>query len=536
MPVSCRICHKEFPNLISSTHLKTHNMSTADYKTRYGSDSLASPEYRQKRSLANKGKNNPNYGNRMSQESRQKISEKTQGRVPWNKGKQLEDTTTHKAAAALREERYRTGELKRKPHNCSQETRNKISQSIKKYAATHSDELKKRAAKSLETKKRKGYDLAFFRGRQHTKEAKEKMAAAARRANQNKTQNANAKSYDNAALAECTILQLEKNVVQLQCNKCDHIFTRTRQYLNATEKFSTDLCEVCYPRQHQYSAVEQEIAEYIESFGITIERNTRRHLSSKKEIDIFVPEKNLGIEVNGVYWHSQKVLESNGLSHLKDFEKYKDAQTNEITLITVYDMEWASKKEIVKSRLAGFLGFNKSIGARKCSIHEITSKRANTFLNQHHLQGSGRSNIRLGLYESDELVSVMTFSKENISRKISGWEINRFCHKTGITVAGGASKLFKYFIENYRPEEVISYSDNRWGDGLVYSNLNMEQVSVTPPNYWYFQPNDSKLRHRYALRKNQDDDQSLTEWQNRQQQGWNRIWDCGNTKWVWKRS
>jgi chromatin segregation and condensation protein Rec8/ScpA/Scc1 (kleisin family) len=135
MPVSCCICHKEFPNLITSTHLKTHNMSTADYKNMYGDDSLASPEYRKKRSMAYKGENNPNYGNKMRVESRKQISEKTKGREPWNKGKKIEDTSAYKEAAIRREERYQSGELERKTHDYSIETRNKISQSIKEYAA-----------------------------------------------------------------------------------------------------------------------------------------------------------------------------------------------------------------------------------------------------------------------------------------------------------------------------------------------------------------------------------------------------------------
>jgi hypothetical protein len=35
------------------------------------------------------------------------------------------------------------------------------------------------------------------------------------------------------------------------------------------------------------------------------------------------------------------------------------------------------------------------------------------------------------------------------------------------------------------------------------------------------------------LRKNPNDDPSLTEWENRKNQGWNRIWDCGHSKWTW---
>ena len=39
-----------------------------------------------------------------------------------------------------------------------------------------------------------------------------------------------------------------------------------------------------------------------------------------------------------------------------------------------------------------------------------------------------------------------------------------------------------------------------------------------------------KRLHRFTLRKNINDDPSLTEWENRVKQGYDRIWDCGSAK------
>jgi hypothetical protein len=129
----------------------------------------------------------------------------------------------------------------------------------------------------------------------------------------------------------------------------------------------------------------------------------------------------------------------------------------------------------------------------------------------------------------------MTFSKSNISRKISGWEINRFCNKIETTVVGGASRLFKQFIKDHDPAEVISYADSRWSDGDLYKTLKFEYVKQTSPNYWYFLPNEVRRIHRYALRKPEGADREITEKELRSNQGYHRIWDCGNTKWIWKK-
>lgn len=506
-------------------------MTSAEYKKQYGSYSLASEEYRQQRSKQASGENNPNYGNKLSDKSKQRISENRKGSSPWNKGKRFQNTEIQKAAAQKREQRYLSGELERKTHNYTQEMREKVSVSVKKYAQNNQQEVKLRAQKALNTKRNMGYDLGFFRGKSHSDAAREKISAASKKANLQKTKESHKKAQKNAELANCTIKKFDANIVFLECNTCNHSFTRTRQYLTATKKFKKDVCEVCYPRQYKTSMVEFEIAEYLHNLGVNIVQNTRTVLPSKKEIDIYVPESAIGIEVNGVYWHSQLVLESNGHSAKKDYEKYLEATENNIKLITVYDLEWTEKQDIVKSRIAGFFGKNKRMGARQCELKEISSTVANNFLRKNHLQGSGRSNVRYGLFYSGKLVSVMTFSKENISRKINCWEINRFCNLLGCTVIGGASKMFNYFMKHYNPHRIISYSDNRWGDGALYTHLGMTKISNTPPNYWYFQANDTKLYHRYALRKTKSDNPSLTEWENRKLQNWNRVWDCGNTKW-----
>jgi len=511
--------------------LKGHEISSAEYKEKYGKTSLASDEYREKRSQMAAGKNNTNYGKKHTLESRKKMSTKQKGKTPWNKGKKFHNTDMQKQAAINREQRYASGEMQRTLHDYSDSMRKKVSDSVIAYANANPEKMSDRANKAIATKIARGDDIAFFRGRTHTDATKEKISTSSKLSGLKKTADSVAKAYNNAEIANCTIRDLNNRVVDLTCNSCHAMFSRTRQYLTASGKFKKNMCEVCYPRNYKTSKVEQEIADYVSGLGLTIIQNTRRVLNSKKEIDIYVPEKNLAIEVNGTYWHSQILLESNGYSKLRDSEKYKEAVEQSITMISIYDAEWIEKGDIVRSRLAGFAGKSKTIGGRKCQLREISSKEANTFLNQNHLQGSGRSNARYGLYYNNALVSVMTFSKENISRKIKGWEINRYCNKLNTTVQGGASKLFKRFCNDHSPEEVISYSDNRWGNGSVYSRLGFAPLSQTPPNYWYFQANDTKMYHRYTLRKSATDDQELTEWQNRQQQGWNRIWDCGNTKW-----
>lgn len=531
MSVVCLICQKLFDNMITSTHLATHNIKTKDYVERFGKEALTSEQYRKSRSGATTGALNPNYKNTWTEEMKQQLSISKKGSVPWNKGKKLNDTDQYKQAAAKREERYKSGELQRATIVHSEETREKIATKIKEYAKNNHQELSDRAKKALITKKEKGVDLAFFRGRKHSTEAKEKIAKNSRLTNALKSKNAEQKVLEKINLANLSLLNsYYDEILKLKCNVCTTEFEHTHQLFH-NSKFKIEICRVCFPRTITRSRGEKELFEFIKDLCPDAMANHRNLI--RGEVDIFIPSQKLSIEYNGLYWHSELVLVDNGYDKCKDYKKYTSLQEKGIRCVTIFEDEWNQKQQIVKSRLIHILGKNNNrIFARKCIVRKIDTKTASSFCNLYHLQGKGRSNVRLGLYHGDQLVAVMTFSTSNLSRKVTSWELNRYCTNDSVIV-GGASKLFQAFVREINPETVVSYADSRWSQGNLYKNIGFELRGNTSPNYWYFRPNEEKRIHRFSLRKNPSDQQDLTEWQNRQAQGWNRIWDCGNSKWVW---
>jgi hypothetical protein len=139
------------------------------------------------------------------------------------------------------------------------------------------------------------------------------------------------------------------------------------------------------------------------------------------------------------------------------------------------------------------------------------------------------------------LVSVMGFGQLRKSLgqtpKENHYEMLRFCNKLNTSVVGGASKLFKYFIKNYEPREVISYADRSWSNGSLYETLGFNMVSETKPNYYYI---IKKVRYnRYNFRKDKlvsdGYDKDLTEKQIMINRGINRIYDSGSLKYVYNK-
>lgn len=173
--------------------------------------------------------------------------------------------------------------------------------------------------------------------------------------------------------------------------------------------------------------------------------------------------------------------------------------------------------------------------ARKCKVKIISAETAKRFIEENHIQGQVPASIRLGLYKDNVLLSVMTFGnlrKSLGSTAQSGhYEMYRFCNKLNTVVIGGASKLLKFFIDNYQPTEIISYADRRWSDGNLYKTLGFVQVKASPPNFWYVKGDTREHRFGYTQKRLIEltgEELPLEEMLTRL--GLLRIYDCGSFK------
>lgn len=293
-------------------------------------------------------------------------------------------------------------------------------------------------------------------------------------------------------------------------------------------------CLVCRPHNRFKSQIESDVIDFLKSIGIQCKQHDRSILDGN-EIDILIDDKKIGIECDGIIWHSELFGKKDKQYHLN---KSKLAESKGISLLHVWDWEWLNKKELVKSIIQNKIGISTKIHARKCEIKEITNNQKSEFVETNHIQGNDKSSIRIGLFFNNELVSIMTFCKSRFDKNIE-YEMSRFCNKLNTSVVGGASKLFNYFVSTYKPKSVVSYCDKRFFNGKVYINIGMKLDNITPPNYYYFHKNNCVPINRIRFQKHKlssilkSFNPDLTEWQNMQLNGYDRIWDCGNLKYVW---
>lgn len=279
------------------------------------------------------------------------------------------------------------------------------------------------------------------------------------------------------------------------------------------------------------SKPEREIKDFLLKH-VELNHRDNTSLGDKFQLDIFIPNVQVGVEYNGLYYHSDKFRTNS--YHLNKTKKGLDKG---IKVIHIFEDEWTNKKEIVKSRLLNAVKKTENkIFARNCKIKEITAKESKDFLEANHIQGNVSSRVKVGLFYNNELVSLMTFGglRKNLGQtsKEGSWELLRFCNKLNTVVVGGASKLLNYFEINYKPEEVISYADRRWSNGDLYHNLNFTLESETEPNYFYTKKGsrENRFKYRKDVLVKEGFDKEKTEREIMSERGFYRVYDCGSLK------
>jgi len=328
---------------------------------------------------------------------------------------------------------------------------------------------------------------------------------------------------------------------KFKCKKCNDVFS------DIISNGKDPRCLSCEPYPTK-SGIQLELVDFIKSKlgNECLVVKDDRTVINPLELDVYIPEKKLAIELDGIYWHGESCGKDKNY-HLNKTEKCEVAG---VRLIHIFENEWMNNQDIVKRRLTHILGLNNAekIYARDCEVRVVGSNVASRFLTLNHLQGPDKSSIKLGLFYNDKLVSVMTFGNKRVALGNSSniaddeYELYRFCMSQ--TVIGAAGRMFSYFVKNYNPESVISYADRRYSKSgeAFYKKLGFDLSSVTSPNYWYFyKSNALKLYHRFNFRKNvlKDKlkifDENLSEWENMKNNGYDRIWDCGHLKYEWKK-
>lgn len=281
-------------------------------------------------------------------------------------------------------------------------------------------------------------------------------------------------------------------------------------------------------KQSSISSPHAELNKFLTDLGVEFTINDRRTVPSK-ELDIYIPSHRLAIEINGLYWHSDTKVGKN--YHL---EKLLLCEEHNIRLLQFWDSEIENNFDLVCSIILANLGKCAKVYARQTTIRKLEYKDIVQFLIDNHIQGGRTSHINYGLYDKNNtLVMVSTF----INSQTHDYELARMCSKRNTLVVGGAQKLMKTFINDYKPKAIMSFCDRRLFAGTVYTQMGFDFKKNTPPNYWYWK-NKYRLESRIKYQKHKlskilkNFDAKLSEYENMTAHKFRRVYDCGSKMFI----
>lgn len=276
------------------------------------------------------------------------------------------------------------------------------------------------------------------------------------------------------------------------------------------------------------STYNRSFAKLLDSNNIPYERE---FLLQKYSYDFKVG--NILIEINPTATHNTHFSPYGkcriGKTYHKD--KSKLAFDNGYHVIHIFDWDDIDKIiHLLKDRVTEY--------ARRCIVKEVDYMDTNEYLSTYHLQGTCKGqNIRLGLYYNNQLVSLMTFGKSRFNKNCE-YELLRYC--SHYNVVGGAEKLFKYFVNNYKPNSIVSYCDTSKFSGKVYDALGFKYIKTNSPRkHWYSLKEKRHITDGLLLSQGYDrlfkenHGKGTSNEELILNRGYLPVYDCGQATYVW---
>jgi len=292
---------------------------------------------------------------------------------------------------------------------------------------------------------------------------------------------------------ELNIRKIYGDTLTFYCDKCKKEYEINKFILRNRITDNTIICTNCNPiYSYSKSGKEIQLLNFIkENYNGIIISNDRTILKPF-EIDIYLPELKLAFEFNGLYWHNELNKPDN--YHLDKTEKCLEQG---IKLIHIWEDDWNYKQEIIKSIILNYLNKNKeTININECKIMEIfDNELVMNFLNNNHIESYLLSDINLGLFHNNELISLMTFKKHK-----NKFELLRFCNKNFINISNAEVKLFNYFIENHKAKEILTYIDRSYSTENLFESIGFKLKNKISPSANYIF-NDIRIDENFTNKK-----------------------------------
>ena len=307
-----------------------------------------------------------------------------------------------------------------------------------------------------------------------------------------------------------------------KCQKCGESF-----YWNKYDcSGRVPICHKCMKKSGT-SQMEKEILEYVNFiYGGKVITNTRKVLGNM-ELDIYMPDRGVAIEFDGLYWHAEE----------KHLEGYHVAKTNRcmelgIRLLHVFEDEWLSRRGAIESVIADAIGIKGvEMDANECEIRKISCTVASEFyIENSPLYGGRKTRMNYGMFHGNELVYAMSFSTSKFNSSFK-YQLVSLASKKSCHIQGAERKIIDEFKKEHQSKSIVFYSDRRYLSREQLYFIGMKYLKSTHVNYYWTHSQKrfsrNQVVHHVIDIVGEGYNPNLSVEENMVFAGWKKIFDCG---------
>ena len=275
-------------------------------------------------------------------------------------------------------------------------------------------------------------------------------------------------------------------------NKCDihnpfKIYAGT--FFNRWNDSSVILCPICNPERNTETSIESIIKSILNKNNIEYIQHNRT-IIHPRELDFYLPKYNIGIECNGIYWHS-------GINGKKRMQiKYNLAEKNNIKLLTFWEDDIRNNIETIESIIKEHCKLNDIPLSINNVFKVIDYTVVNDFINKNSLsitKNINNSTINIGLFNKSELIAIGSFMPNGTDNYIFSYYV-----KNGISNII-VKNIVQYFKNNFQFKSLIAYSDNEIVNDEIFLNCGFNFILNIKSSYTYY---NYKISNKRLIKNN----------------------------------
>lgn len=262
------------------------------------------------------------------------------------------------------------------------------------------------------------------------------------------------------------------------------------------------------------SYLESFVEDFLKEKNLNYEKHNR-DLIKPKELDFYLPEFKVALEVNDIWSHNSSKFRYGHapLPITYHFEKTMLCREKGIRLIHLYEPHLYDqhKWEVLQDIILHACGKSKKIYARKLDLEIKPAIELKNFFDKNNINGYRNSKTAFVLVDKQSREPIMTYSvgKAFFGKGKYDAEITRGACKLGYSVVGGASRLWKAIISFYETRNldnepgclnsIVYYVDLNYYDGKSIDFLDNVEMVKEQYGFWNYNFSEKKLMNRNPM-------------------------------------